>query len=96
MSSEVGDRALGALTEKGPKRKIANCLKSSTMSIKRAHFEKYRVPLGPAQEMKFLGPGGTGPLRFLRSCSLQDLSLSRLGPADAASRAESNPASRLW
>ena len=39
------------------------------MSVKRAHFIKYRVPLGPSQEMKFLGPGGTGPpgpSRFLQ------------------------------
>ena len=62
------DQVLGALTEKGPKRrthkvyvKISNCLKNSTMSVKRVHFKKCRVPLGPSQEMKFLGPGATGP-----------------------------------
>ena len=58
---------LGALTEKGPKRqkspqsvyvKIANCLRNSTMSVKRAHVIKHRVPLGPSQEIKFLGHGG--------------------------------------
>ena len=28
------------------------------MSVKTANFKKYRVSLGPSQEMKFLGPCG--------------------------------------
>ena len=60
------------LTKKDPKRqkgpqcvpmqKIANCLKNITISVKKAHFFKYRVSLGSSQWMKFLGTrGGPGP-----------------------------------
>ena len=65
-----GTRIWGPLRKRAPSAKrahkvyskIANCLKNSTMSVKRAHFSKYRVPLGPYQEIKFMGPGGgTGP-----------------------------------
>ena len=65
MSFEVGDQALRALAEKGPKTahkvyaKIANSLKISTMSVKRAHFLEISGPLDPSQGIKFMGPGGT-------------------------------------
>ena len=82
MSSEVrGDQTMEALTEKNPKRQMgpqsvcknSKLSKNSTMSVKRAHLIKYRVPLGPSQEMKFLGPGGDrspGPSQFLQPWTL--------------------------
>ena len=68
MSSEVGGggggQALGPLRKRAQSAKrahkvyvkIANYLKNSTMPVKRAHFKKYRVPLGPSQEIKFMEP----------------------------------------
>ena len=66
MSSEVGDQTLGALTEKGPKRHKGPqsiCKNSKLPKIQHNVSQKglfYTIsgPLGPSQEMKFLGPGG--------------------------------------
>ena len=70
MSSEVGDQALKTLTEKGPKRqrahkvyaKIANCLKSSTMSVKIVPIlEISAAPQSiPIPRDKIYGPGAGG------------------------------------
>ena len=68
MSSEVGDQALRALTEKGPKRqrahkvyaKIANCLKNSTMSVKFRPILETSATLQSLPRDKIYGPGGGG------------------------------------
>ena len=76
MSSEVGDLALEALTEKGPKRQKGpqsvckgKLPKNSTMSVKRSIFKKIPGPLGPLPRDEIYGgqgdrcPGFCSPVR---------------------------------
>ena len=63
---------MGALTEKGPKRQKGPQSVHKNGKLPKKHhnvsqkvpFVKISGPLGPSQEMKFLGPGGTGPPGF--------------------------------
>ena len=71
MSFEVGDQALG-LPEMGPKRQKGpqsgcenSTLPKKARQSKGSIKKKYWVPLGPSQEMKFLGSGDRSP-RFLQ------------------------------
>ena len=61
-----GPRGKRVLSDaKGPKPPIQllQLLKNSPKEVKRTHFGIYRVPPGPTQEIKLMGPGGEGPSR---------------------------------
>ena len=67
MSSDVGDQVFGGLTEKGLNRQKGpqsvcknNKLPKNSTSVKRAHFRKYRVPLGPPPPPKIWNSGAPG------------------------------------
>ena len=62
----AGPRGKGSLSDaNGPKPSIQllQLLKNSPKEVKRVQFGIYRVPPGPTQEMKLMGPGGKGPSR---------------------------------
>ena len=86
-----GPRGKGSLSDaKGPKPPIQllQSLKNSLKEVKRVHFGIYRVPPGPTQEMKLMGPGGDGPSRsprFLQPC-IKVFRSTRQGLFSAVSR----------
>ena len=91
-----GTRPWGSLRKKAPNAKRAHKMYEKTISVKRAHFIKYRVPLGPSQEIKFMGPGGRSP-RFLQPWPYAPFPfplLPRPAAADAARAAPCCPRRR--